>query len=88
VDIPAFLILTKENRKGLRHVHESIVSRVWNSWVSACSYGIRGWKGGLQIEPGPGQYDVPMLQLLSSNDERVSSPELPMCAYRAEACRD
>jgi hypothetical protein len=40
VDIPAFLNLTKENRKGLRHVHGDIVSRVWNSWVSACSYGI------------------------------------------------
>ncbi|MDT8273286.1 MAG: hypothetical protein RRA35_08835 [Desulfomonilia bacterium] len=37
VDIPAFLNLTKENRKGLRHVHESIVSRVWNNWVSICS---------------------------------------------------
>ena len=33
VDIPAFLNLTKENRKGLWHVHESIVSRVWNNWV-------------------------------------------------------
>jgi len=37
VDIPAFLVLMREIRKGLWYVHESIVSRVWNNRVSICS---------------------------------------------------
>ena len=37
VDIPAFLNLKKENRKGSGHVHEYTVSRVWDCWVSVCS---------------------------------------------------
>ena len=88
MDIPAFLNLTKENRKGLRHVHGDIVSRVWNRWVSACSYGIFWGQGGFQIEPGPMQDDVSLLQFLSGDEEGVFSPELSMRADRAQACSD
>ena len=35
VDTPAFLNLAKENRKESGHVHESIVSRVWNQGLPA-----------------------------------------------------
>ena len=47
MDMPVFLVLTNENSKGLRHVYESIVSWIWNSWVSLCLYKIRRWQANL-----------------------------------------